>query len=100
MSQLISAFSQTIAISYNPPLLPLFSGLYGLQFLLAPAFVISQNFKVSPDKYHTFLGRFCGATMLLLLFSLKQMDTSTALRSASSSGWSRGCLLSTSASFT
>jgi hypothetical protein len=40
--------------------------------------VISQNFKVSPDKYHTFLGRFCGATMLLLLYSLKQMDTSTA----------------------
>ncbi|GMI09860.1 hypothetical protein TrVE_jg7420 [Triparma verrucosa] len=54
------------------------AGAYGLQFFLAPKFTIEQNFAVKADSYHSFLGRFTGLTMLVVLYTLSKCDTSVA----------------------
>ena len=41
-------------------------GAYGLQFLLAPALLIDQNFDVKPDKYHLFIARTLTITACLI----------------------------------
>ena len=48
--------TKSLAISANCAV----GAAYGLQFFLAPGFTIEQNFKVVPDKYHKFMGRFTG----------------------------------------
>jgi len=48
--------TKSLAISANCVV----GAAYGLQFFLAPGFTIEQNFKVVPDKYHKFMGRFTG----------------------------------------
>jgi len=47
-----------------------FFGLYGIGFLLAPELTMTQNFVLSPDKYHTFMARNIGVMVLFSMYLL------------------------------
>jgi len=57
-----------------------FFTLYGVGFLLAPEMTITQNFVVTPDKYHVFLARNIGLAILYAVYLLNtQMDVAAAV---------------------
>ncbi len=60
--------------------------LYAIGFFLTPKAIIDMNFTVRVDKYHEFLGRFCGFTMLLFAIAIYQAQ---AFKVAAI--WSFGC---------
>mmetsp|Transcript_12080 Transcript_12080/g.39797 ORF Transcript_12080/g.39797 Transcript_12080/m.39797 type:complete len:177 (-) Transcript_12080:217-747(-) len=57
-----------------------FFGLYGVGFLLAPEMTITQNFVVTPDKYHSFFARNIGLCILYTVYLLNyKMDVAAAV---------------------
>ena len=57
-------------------------GLYGAQMLLVPDFMMTQNFKMKMDKYHTFITRISGLGWLGMLKCLGAMEEDDAFNTS------------------
>ena len=57
-------------------------GLYAAQMLLVPDFMMTQNFKMKMDKYHTFITRISGLGWLAFLKCLGGMDEDDAFNTS------------------
>ena len=57
-------------------------GLYAAQMLLVPDFMMTQNFKMKMDKYHTFITRISGLGWLGMLKCLDGMDEDAAFNTS------------------
>ena len=57
-------------------------GLYAAQMLLVPDFMMTQNFKMKMDKYHTFITRISGLGWLGMLKCLGAMEEDDAFNTS------------------
>jgi hypothetical protein len=57
-----------------------YMGAYGLGFVLAPALLLTQNFVMEPDKFHTFMARITGVMICTLIYLFNTIPQADAVK--------------------